>query len=95
MINYLNLGAGAAAGGLVVYLYASLVIGPAQYHAGHAAGAAAEAAKLDAASRAAQEEISNEADRFRFQLTDCRKRGDGWMFDFVAGECQRVERPAG
>ncbi|MCC0013854.1 MAG: hypothetical protein H6881_08250 [Rhodobiaceae bacterium] len=90
MLKLIGVGIGGAAiGSAAVLAWAVLSYGPGQYEA----GGIKMAAELDAASRKAQGELSNDAERFRFRLVDCRERGPGWVFDFAAGECQ--QKPAG
>lgn len=73
----------AALLGWAVFFY-----GPAQYDA----GGTKMAAELDAASRTAQGELTDDAERFRFRRAECRARGIDWVFDFATGECE--SRPA-
>lgn len=79
---------GVAIGASVILSWAVFWYGPSQYKA----GGIQMAADLDKASREAQGELSDDAERFRYRLTDCRARGDGWVFDFAAGECE--QKPA-
>lgn len=79
----LRLAAAAALAAGAVMTWAVLFHGPAQFRA----GAADAEIRLNAASEKAAKEISDEADRFRYNRARCRELDR--LFDFATGECQR------
>ncbi len=85
LLDALKFAAGALLGASAAVLWAVMFHGPDQY----AAGGAAKAAQLDAATNIAIQELANEADRARFLRRQCLERGGVYLVS--TGRC--VERP--
>lgn len=86
LLDALKLAAGGVMGIAAAVLWAVLLYGPSQY----AAGGAATASRLDAATNTAIQELANEADRARFLRRQCLERGG--MYHVATSRC--VERQA-